>query len=184
MDNSKLGKNRAGKISVYRGKTVFWNHCKRSLEAVFSNMVSAGDGLQKRKGVNNRFVISLPPSPWRVPTSSQSLWDSTKALRQERRRSLPKKSPACQKVTVLLLQLSPFAPQEICLLREVGAMTHMQSWATPQPPTSSPHWQDTHLPPSCTAKQNGGQHLPTVVVRGKWMSHRPFLMGANSQICL
>lgn len=92
MPNSKLGKNRAGK----RGKIVFWNHCKRSLEAVFSNMVSAGDGLQKRKGVNNVFVISLPPSPWWVPASSQSLWDWTEASRQEHHRSLflpAKKSP-------------------------------------------------------------------------------------------
>ena len=97
MVSSKLGRNRAGKITLYRGRIVFWNHCKRSLEDVFSNVVSAGDGLQKRKGLSNGFVISLPPSPRWVPASSQSLWDSTKAPGQECCRSLfpPAKMSPC-----------------------------------------------------------------------------------------
>lgn len=49
---------------------------------------------------------------------------------------------------------------------------HTQSWATPQPPASSPCCQKTHLPSSCTAKNHNGQCLPTIV---GWMDvHRPF----------
>lgn len=170
--NSKLWKNRAGKLRLYRGRTVFWNHCKTSLEAVFSNVVSAGDGLQKWKGINNGFVISLPPSPWWVPTSSQSLWDLTEALRQELHRSLfqPAKRPLCS-----------FFSSAPSLLKKSASSGKLETWHTHTElghPTTSP------LLPSCTAKQNDSQQLPTVVACAKRMSHSLFFVGKSSQICL
>lgn len=176
MANSKPGKNRAGKIIPSRAKIFFFfYHCKRSLEAVFSNMVSAGDGLQKRKGINKGFVISLPPSPQWVPASSQS---SETQLRPWGRSAvhlcshLPKSQNAPS---------SAWLPKE-CVSSGMLEPWHTQSWATPQPPTSSPCCQKTHLPSSCIAKNHNGQCLPTIV---GWMDvHRPFFIEDNSQICL
>lgn len=107
MVNSKLGKNRAVKLRLYRGRIVFWNHCKRSLETVFSNIVSAGDGLQKRKGINNGFGISLPPSPWWVPATSQSLWDSTESLSPRTSVFPPAKKSSCS-----FFSSAPLLPNE------------------------------------------------------------------------
>lgn len=146
MANSKPEENRAGKTILSRAKIFFFfRHCKRSLEAVFSNMVSAGDGLEKRKGINKGFVI--PASFSSLSSCQQSeLWDSAEALRQECCTSL---FPPAKKSPCSFFSLAP----KICVSSGMLEPWHTQSWATPQPPTSSPCCQKTQLPSCYTAKK-------------------------------
>lgn len=132
-------------------------------------MVSTGDGLQKRKGINKGFVIScllllsesLPALP--------ELWDSAEALRQECCMSLfpPAKTSLCS------FSLAPKKSLSSGMLE----LWHTRSCVTPQPPTSSPCCQKTHLPSSYTVNKPMANIYPQLL--GEWMSTDCILWGTT-----
>lgn len=176
MANSKPEKNTAGKIILSRAKIfIFLNHCKRSLEAVFSNMVSAGDGLQKRKGINKGFMVSFLFLLSEFQPAVRALRLSWSPEAGVLYISVPKESPA-KKSPCSFFSL---APKEICFLRDAGAMID----------TDLSHPTNSHLLPLLPenpsslivhSKKTNGQHLPIVIGN----VHRPYFIGDGSQICL